>query len=226
VSPPPPPQDAAGVRVLVVDDDPLVRAGVRAVLCTDPSIRVVAEASDGRESVDLTDRHRPDVVLMDVRMPGMDGLAAVREIRRRHPEQRVVVLTTFGEAGYVREAIAVGVNGFLLKAGDPHDLVRGVHAVVTGAACLSPAVAAMVLEDARTREAHQATARASAEAVGALSPRERQVLDLVARGCSNAEIAGQLHLGEATVKGYLTAVFTRLGVRNRVEAALIAWQAR
>jgi DNA-binding NarL/FixJ family response regulator len=218
--------DAAAIRVLIADDDPLVRAGLRAVLANDAKVQVLADASDGREAVDLADRHQFDLVLMDIRMPGMDGLAACREILRRHPQQRIIVLTTFGEADYVRDAVALGVSGFLLKAGDPHDLLRGIHAVVAGGACLSPTVAAMILEDARTLDTSRATARTAAHAIDALTPRERDVLDLVARGFSNAEIAATLYLGEGTVKGYLTTIFTRLGVRNRVEAALAVWQTR
>lgn len=213
------------IRVLVADDDPVLRAGLETILTSDEQVVVVAHAADGRRAVELTDQHRPDVVLMDIRMPGVDGLTAVEEIRRRRPDQRVVVLTTFGETDYVHRAVALGVNGFLLKAGDPHDLLRGLHAVVAGGACLAPSVAAMVMDEARSPTSAPAAASAARRAVGDLPPREREVLGLVARGLSNAEIARELHLSEATVKGYLTTAFDRLGVRNRVEAALLAWQA-
>lgn len=156
----------------------------------------------------------------------MDGLAAAREIRRQRPSQRIILLTTFGEADYVRQAVALGVNGFLLKAGNPHALLDGLRSVTAGGACLSPPIAAMLIED------HQslATARQDGDRARAvleqLPAREREVLDLAAEGRSNAEIAVALHLSEATVKGYLSSTFTRLDVRNRVEAAILSWQAR
>lgn len=156
----------------------------------------------------------------------MDGLAAAHQIRRQRPRQLIIMLTTFGEADCVRQAVALGVNGFLLKAGDPHVLLDGIRSVVAGGACLSPPIAAMLIED------HQplATARQDADrarrVLGRLPAHERQVLDLAAEGRSNAEIAAALHLSEATVKGYLSSTFTRLDVRNRVEAAILSWQAR
>ena len=214
------------IRVLIADDDAILRSGLQVILTSDDLVEIAAEATDGRGAVDLTDRHRPDVVLMDVRMPGVDGLTAAEEIRRRHPQQRIIVLTTFGESEYVRRAVALGVNGFLLKAGDPLDLLRGVHAVVAGGVCLSPSIAAMVMDDAQSATRTRTAAAAAKVALEGLPARERDALDLLARGRSNAEIAAALHLSEGTVKGYLTAAFARLGVRNRVEAALIVWQAR
>jgi DNA-binding NarL/FixJ family response regulator len=215
----------AVIRVLVVDDDPEVRAGLRAILGTDPGVEVVGEAADGHQAVERVEGCAPDVVLMDIRMPRRDGLAATAEIRRRRPGQRIIVLTTFGEADYVRRAVGLGVNGFLLKAGDPLDLLAGLRSVMAGGACLASSVAAMVIGEART-SAHGRAAAGEAERVLAdLSAREREVLDLVGEGRSNAEIAAALHLGEATVKSYLTSAFARLGVRNRVEAALLVWRA-
>ncbi len=214
------------IRVLIADDDPDVRVSLHEILTSATDIDVAAEATDGRTAVTRTAAHAPDVVLLDIRMPGMDGLAAAREIRRQRPRQPIIMLTTFGEADYVRQAVALGVNGFLLKAGDPHALLDGLRSVVAGGACLSPPIAAMLIED------HQplATARQDANRARALleqlPARERQVLDLAAQGRSNAEIADSLHLSEATVKGYLSSTFTRLGVRNRVEAAILSWQAR
>jgi DNA-binding NarL/FixJ family response regulator len=212
------------IRVLVADDEPVVRAGVRAVLAADDGLDVVAEAGTGREAVDLTLRHRPDVVLMDIRMPGLDGLGAAAEILRERPEQPVVVLTTFGEAAYLERAVEMGVAGFLVKSGDPYDLLRGVRAVAEGGACLSPAAARHVLRAMRPATGRAAADRARGR-IAALPPRERDVLLRLAEGRSNAEIARDLALSEGTVKGYVSSVLSSLGVRNRVEAALVAWEA-
>ncbi len=210
-------------RVLVVDDEAAVREGLRIILASDPEIHVLAEGSNGREAVDLTLRHRPDVVLMDIRMPVMDGLTAAARIRERVPHQAVIVLTTFGELDYVRAAIAMGLNGFLLKTADPNDLLSGIRGVAQGGACLSPAVAAAVIDDGREIARQRTNAQA---ALAALPAQEQAVLRLVAQGAPNAEIAASLQLSESTVKSYLTSSFERLGVRNRVQAALIAWTAR
>jgi DNA-binding NarL/FixJ family response regulator len=215
----------AVIRVLVVDDDPDVRAGLRTILGSDGRVELVGEAADGYEAVEQVDRCVPDVVLLDIRMPRRDGLAAAAEIRCRWPGQRIIVLTTFGESAYVRRAVGMGVNGFLLKAGDPGELLAGLRSVMAGGVCLAPSVAAMVIGDARTTERRREAAGAAEQVLAGLPPRERDVLDLVAEGRSNAEIAQALHLGEATVKGYLTTAFARLGVRNRVEAALLVWRA-
>lgn len=214
------------IQVLVVDDDPDVRASLHEILSSSTDIDVVAEAADGRAAVTRTAAHAPDVVLLDIRMPGMDGLAAAHEIRRQHPGQLIIMLTTFGEADYVRQAVALGVNGFLLKAGDPHALLDGLRAVVAGGACLSPPIAAMLMEDHQPLAAARRDADRARTALDQLPAREREVLDLAAEGRSNAEIAAALYLSEATVKGYLSSTVTRLGVRNRVEAAILSWQAR
>jgi DNA-binding NarL/FixJ family response regulator len=213
----------AVIRVLVVDDEAIVRAAIRSVLESDPAITVQAEAADADEGITLTRALRPDVVLMDIRMPKTDGLSATTEIRRIRPNQPVVIVTTFGDDQYIDRAVALGVNGFLIKSGDPHDLIRGVKAAAAGGASISPAVAAYLL---RTPPNHRSaiSARGASE-VGKLTARELDVLRLLARGYSNAEIGGRLHLVEGTVKGYLTAIFLHLGVRNRVEAALVAYDA-
>lgn len=214
------------IRVLLADDEALVRAGVRAILASGGENEVVAEAGDGREAVDLARAHRPDVALLDIRMPRLDGLAAGEEIVRTVPGTAVAMLTTFSERSYVARALSGGATGFLLKSGDPYELIAGVRAVAGGAAFLSPKVARYVVEDlggeGGGRLAREARARAR---VARLSPREREVLGLVGAGLSNPEIAARLHLVEGTVKAYVSAVLDRLEVRNRVQAAIVAYEA-
>jgi DNA-binding NarL/FixJ family response regulator len=215
------------IRVLLADDEAMVRAGVRAILGSDEGIEVVAEAADGQEAVALTQRHRPDVAVLDIRMPRMDGLAAGAEIKRTVPDTAVVMLTTFSEDAYIAKALGDGASGFLLKSGDPHELIAGLKAVAGGAAYLSPKVAHRVIAElgAGTGGGRMARAAAAREQVDVLSPREREVLALVGAGLSNAEIAGRLFLVEGTVKAYVSAVLTRLAVKNRVQAAIVAYEA-
>jgi DNA-binding NarL/FixJ family response regulator len=211
------------IRVLLADDEGMIRAGVRAILAADPQIEVVAEAADGREAVDLAQRHRPDVALLDIRMPRLDGLAATGEIIRTVPATAVVILTTFSEDAYIARALGDGASGFLLKSGDPEELLAGVRAVAAGAAYLSPKIAKRVIDEVSGgRMSRAATAR---DQVDSLTPRERDVLTLLGAGLSNAEIARRLHLVEGTVKAYVSAILTRLEVRNRVQAAIIAYEA-
>ncbi|MEU5787380.1 response regulator transcription factor [Micromonospora purpureochromogenes] len=210
------------VTVLLADDEAMVRAGVRAILAADPGIEVVAEAGDGRAAVELTRAHRPRVALLDIRMPKLDGIAAAAEIRRLVPATATVMLTTFGEDEHVARALGHGASGFLLKAGDPRELLAGVRAVAEGGAYLSPRVARRVIELNGDRMARVPAAR---DRTAGLTDREREVLGLVGAGLSNAEIARRLFLTEGTVKGYLTSIFTRLDVRNRVQAAIIAYEA-
>ncbi|MFI5707335.1 response regulator [Kribbella sp. NPDC051620] len=215
------------IRVLLADDEAMVRAGVRAILGSDAAIEVVAEAADGQEAVALTQRHRPDVAVLDIRMPRMDGLAAGAEIKRTVPETAVVMLTTFSEDAYIAKALGDGASGFLLKSGDPHELIAGLKAVAEGAAYLSPKVAQRVIAElsAGTGGGRMARAAAAKEQIAVLTPREREVLALVGAGLSNAEIAGRLFLVEGTVKAYVSAVLTRLAVKNRVQAAIVAHEA-
>ncbi|MFF3839878.1 response regulator [Streptomyces sp. NPDC001930] len=208
------------VRVLVADDEAMVRAGVRAILARDERAEVVAEAADGHEAVELTRRHRPDVVLLDIRMPGLDGLAAAVRIHHVQPTAGVIMLTTFGEDAYISRALEEGASGFLLKADDPRELLHGVQAVGAGGAYLSPRVAARVIAGLR---AHRA-ARPH-RPLDHLTPRERDVLAGLGAGLSNAEIGARLHLVEGTVKAHVSAVLAKLGARNRVEAAITAHEA-
>ncbi|MEE2038999.1 response regulator transcription factor [Nocardiopsis sp. CT-R113] len=211
------------IRVLLVDDEAMIRAGVRAILAADPGIEVVAEASDGREGVESARTHRPDVALVDIRMPGMNGLDAAAGIRRAAPGTGVVILTTFGEEEYVVRALAGGADGFLLKTGDPRELLLGVRAVAEGGAFLSPKVARRVLDGL---DHGRSTGRLlSRERVGELTVREREVLSLLGAGLSNGEIGRRLFLVEGTVKGHVSTILRRLRVRNRVEAAVLAHDA-
>jgi DNA-binding NarL/FixJ family response regulator len=211
------------IRVLIADDEAMMRAGVRSILESDPEIEVVFEAANGREAIDGAQRHRPDVAVLDIRMPGLDGLGAATEIAATVPGTRVVMLTTFGEDDYIERALGGGALGFLLKAADPRELIAGVRAVSQGGAYLSPDIARRVI--APYREGDRARSAEARDSAAALTDREREVLALLAAGASNAEIGAQLHLVEGTVKGYVSAILAKLGVRNRVEAAVLAYRA-
>jgi DNA-binding NarL/FixJ family response regulator len=211
------------IRVLLADDEVMIRAGVRAILTTDPEIAVVAEAGDGREAIDLTLAHRPDVALLDIRMPRLDGLAAGAEIIRAMPDVAVAFLTTFGDDAYVTRALDDGAQGFLLKSGNPRELIAGIHAVAAGGAYLSPKVAARVIGKLRSTGLSRATTARTK--VGILTQRERDVLALLGAGLSNAQIANHLNIVEGTVKGHVSAILTRLDLSNRVKAAVLAHEA-
>jgi DNA-binding NarL/FixJ family response regulator len=215
------------IRVLLADDETMVRAGVRAILGTDETMEVVAEAGDGVEAVEAVRRHRPDVAVLDIRMPRMDGLAAAAEIRKTVPETAVVILTTFSEDAYIARALGDGASGFLLKSGDPRELIGGLKAVAGGAAYLSPRIAQRVIAELSAGAGGGAMVRAAAakEQIAVLSPRELDVLRLVGAGLSNAEIAKRLYVVEGTVKAYVSAILLRLGVKNRVQAAIVAYEA-
>ena len=211
------------IRVLLADDEAMIRAGVRAILAMASDIEVVAEAADGHQAVEEALRHRPDICLLDIRMPRLDGLQAAAELRRVLPDVALVMLTTFSEDEYVASALGSGAAGFLLKSGDPRELIAGVQAVASGGAYLSPTIARQVLTRLGERRfGDQAVAHAR---VRELTDREREVLALVGAGLSNAEIARRLHVVEGTVKGYVSQILARLDLKNRVQAAILAYEA-
>ncbi|MEU7789174.1 response regulator transcription factor [Amycolatopsis sp. NPDC049159] len=211
------------IRVVLADDEALMRAGVAAILGADPDIEVVAEAGDGREAVSQALATHPDVVLLDIRMPGLDGLGAAAEIRKLLPSTGVIMLTTFGEDEYIERALGLGAGGFLLKSGDPRELLAGIHAVAGGAAFLSPKVAQRVI--ARLSGGQLTRAAAARERISVLTPREREVLTLLGSGLSNADIAAKMFVVEGTVKAHVSTILTRLGAKNRVQAAITAYEA-
>lgn len=215
------------IRVLIADDEPMIRAGVRAVLATDPDIEVVAEAVDGHDAVELARRHRPAVAVLDIRMPGINGIEAAAEIRSTVPATGIVMLTTFGEDDYILQALGGGAAGFLIKSGEPEELIRGVRAVAEGAAYLSPKVAARVVTHLAVTDAGTLAGRRSAarDRVAALTARERDVLALLGSGLSNGQIARRLHVVEGTVKAHVSSILARLGVDNRAAAAVVAHEA-
>jgi DNA-binding NarL/FixJ family response regulator len=211
----------AAVRVLLVDDDDLMRAGLRSILATDPEIEVVGEASGGRAALGAARSLAPHVVLMDVRMPDLDGIAATREVLSTAPDAKVVILTTFENDEYVFGALSAGASGFLLKRTSPEDLIGAIHTVVAGDALLSPSVTRTVID----RAARQPTPAAdAAQGLERLTPRERDVLELVARGLSNAEIAEVLVVEETTVKTHVKHVLGKLRLRDRVQAVIFAYE--
>ncbi|MEO3812552.1 response regulator transcription factor [Sphaerisporangium sp. B11E5] len=213
------------IRVAVADDEALVRTGLRMILEAAGDIEVVAEAASGTEAVDVAGRLHPQVMLMDVRMPGMDGMAALTEINRGPAPPRVVMLTTFDRDEYVHAALRAGAAGFLLKDTAPRDLIAAVRAVAGGGAMLSPAVTRRLIDAFAGRE--EATdARAARARLAVLTGRERQVVRAVARGLSNAEIARELAMSETTVKAHVSRSLTKLGLANRVQIALLVRDAR
>ncbi len=209
------------VRVLVIDDDDLMRAGLRGVLTTDDAIDVVGEAGDGREAVYRTRLLNPDIVLMDVRMPDLDGISATRELLAAFPDVKVVILTTFEQDDYIFGALSAGASGFLLKRTRPEELVAALHTIAAGDALLSPSVTSRVIE----RMAQQPAPDTSRDArLAELTAREREVLELMAQGLSNGEIADLLVIGESTVKTHVKRILAKLDARDRVQAVIFAYE--
>ncbi|MFI9271320.1 response regulator [Kitasatospora sp. NPDC052896] len=209
------------IRVLVADDEPLIRAGIRLILTSADDIDVVAEAANGREALDLARAHAVDVVLLDIQMPVLDGLAALVELPRVVPGARALILTTFGERENVLRAVTAGGAGFLLKDSAPGELIQAVRAAAEGHAFLSPAATRHVLD---SLAAGPATGRGeqARRRLAALTGREREVLDLLGEGLSNADVGGRLHMSEGTVKTYVSRILAKLECENRVQAALLA----
>ena len=211
------PRDGADpIRIVVADDHPIVRAGIVGLLETAPGIEVVGEAADGAESVELAASERPDLVLMDLRMPGVDGASATASIVAAGQGTRVLVLTTYETDDHILAAIEAGASGYLLKAAPQAEILAGIRAVAAGATVLAPSIAAKLVSRVR--------ADAASVAPPALSPREREVLTLVAAGRSNPEIARDLYIGEATVKTHLLHAFEKLGVNDRTRAVTRAME--
>ncbi|MEV6954089.1 response regulator transcription factor [Streptomyces sp. NPDC051183] len=209
------------IRVVIADDEPLIRAGIRMILTSAPDIEVVAEAGNGREAVELARSHAPDVVLLDIQMPVMDGLTALGELARVLPDVRALVLTTFGEKENVLRALGQGSAGFLLKDSAPGELIGAVRAAAAGDAYLSPAATRHVVDQLASGQA-VGRGEEARQRVAALSERERGVLALLGEGLSNADAGRRLHMSEATVKTYVSRILAKLECENRVQAALLA----
>jgi DNA-binding NarL/FixJ family response regulator len=212
---------SAKVRVLLVDDDDLMRAGLRAVLSTDERIEVVGEAGDGRAAVHEARALRPDVILMDVRMPDRDGISATREVLAALPSTKVAILTTFEEDDYIFGALNAGASGFLLKRTKPEELIAAIHTLANGEALLSPSVTRRVIE---RMAGHPVADPVVRRRLDELTPREREVLELIAQGLSNAEIAAALVVEESTVKTHVKRILMKLHLRDRVQAVVFAYE--
>jgi DNA-binding NarL/FixJ family response regulator len=208
-------------RVLIVDDDYLMRAGLVELLSNDPTIDIIGQAATGREAIEQTRRLAPDVVLMDVRMPDLDGIAATRELSRVAPAARVLILTTFEQDDYIFGALRAGASGFLLKRARPEELIAAVHTIAAGDSLLSPSVTRRVID----RIAQQPTPELTDQTkLDELTPREREVLELIARGMSNREIAAALVVEESTIRTHVKRILMKLDLRDRVQAVIFAYE--
>jgi len=211
------------IGVLIVDDQPLVRAGLRMILEVEPDIDIVGEAADGNEAVTVAGETKPDVILMDVRMPHLDGLEATRRIvGSRRNGSRVLILTTFDRDAYVYEALLAGASGFVLKDIAPEQLVDAIRVIANGEALLSPTVTRRLIEEFVRRPPDDA--RPTPRELEQLTPREAEILRLVARGLSNAEIAAQAFVSEPTVKTHVARILMKLGLRDRVQVVVFAYE--
>jgi DNA-binding NarL/FixJ family response regulator len=205
--------------VLIADDEDLMRAGLAELLATDPAIEIVGEASTGREAVDLARRLKPDVVLMDVRMPDLDGIAATSELSEAVPETRILIVTTFEQDDYIFGALRAGASGFLLKRARPEELIHAVHAIAAGDSLLSPSVTRRVIDRMARQPAPPPDGR-----LDALTGREREVLHLIARGLSNGEIANELGVEQSTIRTHVKRILMKLQLRDRVQAVIFAYE--
>ena len=207
--------------VAIADDDELMRAGLAAVISSDPSIELVGEAANGLEAVALVRHSSPDVVLMDVRMPDLDGIAATREVTRAAPDTRVLILTTFEEDDYIFGGLRAGASGFMLKRSRPEELIAAVHTLAAGDSLLSPSVTRRVID----RMAHEpGPPEPPPSAADELTPREREVLELIAQGLSNGEIADELVIEPTTVKTHVKRILMKLDLRDRVQAVIFVYE--
>ncbi|MFB7756252.1 response regulator, partial [Streptomyces sp. NPDC056121] len=211
------------IHVLVADDSEIVRRGLSDILSSADDIHVVDQAWDGRSAVDAARRLRPDVALLDIRMPGMDGIAATRELQALPDPPRVLILTMFAEDEYVDEAVSAGASGFLLKDTPPEELLRSVRLVAAGKSTLDPSVTGRVMEQL-AQHAVRLTTREQ-QALESLTAREREILGLIGRGMSNADIGKELHASEGTVKNQVSRILSKIGADNRVQAARLAYRA-
>jgi DNA-binding NarL/FixJ family response regulator len=209
------------IRVLIVDDQALVRAGFRMILDAQPDLEVVGEAADGSTAIDAVRTLRPDVVLMDIRMPGVDGIEATRRLIELKVPSKIVILTTYDLDEYVFDALAAGASGFLLKHVPPEELVRGVRVAASGEALLAPSITKRLIEEFAK---HRAPVRAAGTELKTLTDREQEVIRLLGRGLSNPEIARELKVGEATVKTHVAHVLDKLELRDRVQAVIFAYE--
>jgi DNA-binding NarL/FixJ family response regulator len=208
------------IRVLIADDQALVRTGFRVILTAEHDLEVVGEAGDGREAIDAVASVSPDVVLMDIRMPNLDGIEATRRIAGRGGPPRVLILTTFDLDEYVYEALRAGASGFLLKDAGADELIHAVRVVAGGEALLAPSITRRLIED----YAQRPPKREQPAALGDLTPRELEVLRVLARGLSNGEIARELFLGDATVKTHVARIFAKLDIHDRAQAVVLAYE--
>ncbi len=212
---------SAVIRVLIADDDHLMRAGLVELLTADPSIEIIGEATTGHQAIEVARRLGPDVVLMDVRMPDLDGIAATAELARAAPAIRVLILTTFEQDDYIFGALRAGASGFLLKRARPEELISAVHAIAAGDSLLSPSITRRVID----RLARQPGPGFGGPArLNALTPREREVFQLTARGLSNREIASVLVVEESTVRSHLKRVLMKLDLRDRIQIVIFAYE--
>jgi RNA polymerase sigma factor (sigma-70 family) len=210
-------------RVLIADDEDLMRAGLVELLSGEPDIDIVGQASTGTEAVEQARRLEPDVVVMDVRMPDLDGIAATRELSHAVPTTKVLILTTFEQDDYIFDALRAGASGFLLKRARPEELVAAVHTVAAGDALLSPSVTRRVIDRMAQQPSPALRDRAK---LAELTPREREVLQLIARGMSNREIAAALVIEETTVRTHVKRILAKLGLRDRVQAVIFAYESQ